>query len=95
MGWLSQLLSLVVALLFSTLVSYAITYFLIRIHKKLYFLLPVFFVIFSAILWGLGFLSDDWGALGYMLYGAFALIAAVGSFISSMILWKNAKKKST
>jgi hypothetical protein len=92
MGWVSQLLSIIAALMFSTLVSYVLTIVLIKINRKLLFLLPILFGILAAILWTLGLLSEDWGAFGYLLYGSFAIIAAVGSLISSIIIFKASKK---
>jgi hypothetical protein len=88
---IQQIFTIIVAVLISVLVTYLITFLLIKINKKLTFLLPGILFIGSAIFWILGLIDDTWGALGYLIYASFSLIAAVGALISSLIIWKKRK----
>lgn len=89
---INQALTIGAAVAFAFLISYFVTILLVKINRKLLFAMPIAFAVFSAIFWILGLLSDDWGALGFLLYGSFGLIALVGSLISSIIIYKKIKR---
>lgn len=90
-GLIGQIFTVAVAVIISVIVTYFITMLLLKIDKRLTFLLPGILFLGSAIFWILGLIDDGWGALGYLIYGSFALIAAVGASISSFVIWKKRK----
>ena len=89
----NQVATIGVGLVVAVLISYLITWILVKIKKKLVFLLPILFGLFSAVFWILGLLSDDWSALGFLIYGSLGLIAFVGSCISSVFIFIKHKKR--
>jgi membrane associated rhomboid family serine protease len=93
-GLIGQILTIGVSIVIATGLSYLISMFLVKINKKLIFALPILFAIVAALFWVLGLIDDSWGALGYLLFGSFAFIAAVGSLISSLLLWRKMKHKA-
>jgi len=89
----NQIATIGVGLVIAVLISYLITWILIKISKKLIFLLPILFGLFSAVFWILGLLSSDWSALGFLIYGSLGVIAFVGSCISSIFIFIKHKKR--
>ena len=73
--------------------TYGMTLLLIKINKKLTFLLPILFGILSIIFWVSAFLSNDWGALGYFIMGGLSVLVVIGSLISSMMIHNKQKKE--
>jgi len=84
---LNQILVMGASLLISFGISYLITFFLIKISKKLVFALPILFLIAAIYFWGAGLLSTDWGALGYLVMAILSLIALLGSLGSSLLIY--------
>ena len=82
-----QILTFGFAILFAFGVSYLFDIMLYRLNKKFIFVMPAIFLIGGIILFILGLLSDDWGALGFLLYSSFSLIAFVGSLFAALLMW--------
>ena len=76
----------------ASLISYFLTWLLIKKHKKLMFLVPCILFITAIGFAIAGMLSQDWGRLGYLIMAFIALGAFFGSLISSFIL--KSKNKS-
>lgn len=83
----AQLLTFGIAILIVFGITYLIDIFLAKVKKILVFALPSLFLIAGILFFVLGLLSDDWGALGFLLYGAFSAIAFVGSLIAGLVMW--------
>ena len=94
-GILGQIFTITVSVTISFAISYLISFFLVKFNQKLVFALPIVLFATAAVFWLLGLIDDSWGALGYLLYGSFALIAAVGSALSSFVLYRKSKKKTS
>ena len=83
----NQIFTFGIAVLIVFGISYLIDIFLVKVNKKAVFVLPAIFFTLGLVFWILGLVSDDWGALGYLLYGSFAGIAFVGSLIAGLLMW--------
>lgn len=95
-GLLSQILTMSIAVLIAFGASFVITFLLIKISKKLVFGLPILSLVSAIYFWGAGLLSNDWGALGYLIIGVLSIIALIGSVASSLIIYfKWIKPKKT
>jgi len=73
----NQIFTFGIAVLIVFGISYLIDIFLVKVNKKAVFVLPAIFFTLGLVFWILGLVSDDWGALGYLLYGSFAGIALI------------------
>jgi hypothetical protein len=90
----TQILTVVVSILLGAGFSYIITLLIMKISKKLIFIIPILSFLSSAFFWVLAFITDGWGALGYFLYGALLGLFFIGALISSIILWRrNSRRK--
>lgn len=83
----NQIFTFGIAVLIVFGISYLIDIFLVKVNKKAVFVLPAIFFTLGLVFWILGLVSDDWGALGYLLYGSFAAIAFVGSLLAGLLMW--------
>lgn len=92
-GFVGQLITFVTAIAIAFGVSYLFSLLLSKINRKLIFALPLLLVAIAVIFWVLGLVASGWDALGFLLMGSFALIGALGSLISSIVLWKKTKPK--
>ena len=90
-----QIFTFGIAILFAFGVSYLFDIFLYRLNKKFIFGMPLIFFIAAVVLWILGLLSDDWGALGFLLYASFSTIAFLGSILAALLMWYRKKPKDT
>lgn len=86
-----QLITFGIAILIVFGITYVIDIFLVKVKKILVFALPVLFLVAGIAFFILGLLSDDWGALGFLLYGVFSAIAFVGSLIAGLVMWYRKK----
>lgn len=84
---LDQIITPLISFLIVFVISFGIDLLLLKVNKKLLLILPIFFFVAALILWILGFISDNWGRLGFMIYAAFSTIAFVGSLVAFLILW--------
>ena len=84
---IDQILTPLISFVIVFIIAFGIDLLLIKVNKKLLLILPIFFFIAAVILWILGFASDDWGRLGFMIYAAFSTIAFVASLVAFLILW--------
>ncbi|MDY0294702.1 MAG: hypothetical protein RBQ71_02735 [Acholeplasmataceae bacterium] len=82
-----QLITFGIAILIVFGITYVIDIFLVKVKKILVFALPALFFVVGVLFFVLGLLSDDWGALGFLLYGSFSAIAFVGSLIAGLVMW--------
>ncbi|PKK97905.1 MAG: hypothetical protein CVV57_09985 [Tenericutes bacterium HGW-Tenericutes-2] len=83
----NQIFTFGIAVLIVFGISYLIDIFIVKINKKAVFVLPAIFFLLGLVFWILGLVSDDWGALGFLLYGSFAAIAFVGSLLAGLLMW--------
>ena len=88
---LSTISPLIIAAILVGLVNYVIGRLLAKIKPILVFLLPILLLLLSALLWILGLTSQDWSALGYLLYAGIVSAAFLGSLLSSLLLWRKVK----
>ena len=84
---LDQIITPLISFLIVFFISFGIDLLLLKVNKKLLLILPIFFFVAALILWILGFISDNRGRLGFMIYAAFSTIAFVGSLVAFLILW--------
>jgi hypothetical protein len=89
----TQGVTILVSVVVSGLISYFISFLLSKANDKLIFVLPIVSFVGAIVFWMLGLTSNDWSALGYLLYAGFATIFFVGSIIASLLLWKKNKNK--
>ena len=78
--------------IFGIIITFFIGYILAlvfrKISPKLTFLVPILCLIAFLSFIFLGFLSMDWGRLGYLIFAGFSLIAFIGSLVASLLLNK-------
>ena len=89
----NQIMTIGLGIVVAILISYLITWVLVKISRKFVFVLPILFGVFSAVFWTLGLLSSDWSALGYLVYGSLGILAFIGSAISSTLIYLKHKKQ--
>ena len=87
------LLPLSVVIIFASLISYFLTWFLVKKNSKLIFFMPIILIIMTIGFTIAGFLSQDWGRLGYLIMAFISLGIFFGSLISSFIIKSKLKKK--
>ncbi len=83
---LQTILPLSALIIVASLISYLLTWLLIKKSKKFLFIVPIILIIVTIIFAVLGLLSQDWGRLGYLIMSFVALGAFFGALISSLIL---------
>lgn len=86
------LLPISALIIVATLISYVITWFLVKKHPKMMFIMPIILLIITIGFTVLGFLSQDWGRLGYLIMAFISLGIFFGSLISSFIIKSKLKK---
>ncbi|MGD9964642.1 MAG: hypothetical protein AB7S96_04740 [Candidatus Izemoplasmatales bacterium] len=69
------------------LISYLITLFIIKKNKRMFLIIPIIFFILTIILGGSAFLTDDWGALGYLILAFLAGGGFLSTLVSSLIIY--------
>lgn len=84
--FMENLWPILLLLLISTLISYFLTSLITKRNMKLLFLIPGIFLTVTIVFAILGFLSQDWGRLGYLIMASIALGMFIGSLISSFII---------
>lgn len=87
MDILKQIGTVAIGIMFFGGFSFIVTILLIKLQTKLLFFLPALFGLIAIVFWILGLLSEDFGALGYLIYGSIAIIATVGASISSFLIY--------
>lgn len=90
---ISEYLPIIIYVSIFGLISYFISYFLAKKRIILLLVIPGISLAIASLLLVLGFLSNDWGALGYLIYGAIAVASFIGSSIASLILYFTKYKK--
>ena len=79
------------------LISYFISLKISKKNKKQLLTLPIIFLGFTLILGVSGFITNDWGALGYLILAVLSFGAFLSSLVSSSIIYfikfKNQEKK--
>jgi uncharacterized membrane protein YcjF (UPF0283 family) len=75
------------------IVSYFISNLLAKKKKILLLLIPGITLALALLMIVFAFLTNDWGALGYLILGAIAVASFVGSVIASLILYFTKFKK--
>ncbi|MBN2268665.1 MAG: hypothetical protein JXC35_04490 [Acholeplasmataceae bacterium] len=83
---LQTILPLSALIIVASLISYLITWLLIKKSKKFLFTVPIILIIVTITFAVLGLLSQDWGRLGYLIMSFVSLGAFFGALISSFIL---------
>lgn len=78
-------LGIPVAIVFG--ITYLINLWLVKKKKWYVFILPVIFFVIGIIFWTLGLVADDWGAIGFMIYGVLSALLAVGSLLSALLVY--------
>ena len=78
-------LGIPVAIVFG--ITYLINLWLVKKKKWYVFILPVIFFVIGIMFWALGLVADDWGAIGFMIYGVLSAILAVGSLLSALLVY--------
>lgn len=68
-------------------ISYGIDIFLYKVKKILVFALPALFLVAGILFFILARLSDNWGALGFIIYAVFSTVAFVGSLLAGLLMW--------
>ena len=91
--FMERLWPILLLLLISTLISYFLTSLITKKNMKLLFLIPGIFLTAMIVFAILGFLSQDWGRLGYLIMASIALGMFIGSLISSFIIKSRNKSK--
>jgi hypothetical protein len=81
-----------IAAVISGVISYFISFLLMKIHRLLIFLIPGILGILSILLLIMGLMAEDWSILGIYILFSFALIGFVGTLVASLILWFRTKK---
>ncbi len=84
----SRFIPFIVGILIAFLVGYVSVIVFRKLSKKLTFLVPIFFLAVMVLFAILGFISTDWGRLGYLIFASLGFIALIGSVIAS---WVNKK----
>ncbi|MFA6377940.1 MAG: hypothetical protein WCW63_04855 [Acholeplasmataceae bacterium] len=85
-------LPLFAVIIVASLISYFLTWFLVKKNSKLIFLIPIILIIITIGFTIAGFLSQDWGRLGYIIMAFISLGIFFGSLISSFIIKSKLKK---
>ena len=79
------------------LISYFISFKISKKNKKRLLILPIIFLGFTIILGVSGLITNDWGALGYLILAVLSLGAFISSLVSSLVIYftkfKNQEKK--
>ncbi|HPG42717.1 MAG TPA: hypothetical protein PLJ98_02805 [Acholeplasmataceae bacterium] len=78
-------LGIPVAIVFG--ITYLINLWLVKKKKWYVFILPVIFFVIGIMFWALGLVADDWGAIGFMIYGVLSALLAVGSLLSALLVY--------
>lgn len=91
---MQTLLPLAVLIVVASLLSYGITWLIIKKYKKLIFLVPILLMMATIGFAILGFMSQDWGRLGYLIMAFTSLGAFFGALISSFVLRSKQKNQS-
>jgi ABC-type polysaccharide transport system permease subunit len=86
------LLPLSAVIIFASLISYVLTWFIVKKNSKLIFLMPIILIMITIGFTIAGFLSQDWGRLGYIIMAFISLGIFFGSLISSFIIKSKLKK---
>lgn len=87
------LLPISALIVITSLISYFLTWLLIKKNKKLMFFIPLILLLITIGFVIAGFLSQDWGRLGYLIMAFVSLGSCFGALISSFIL-KSKNNKS-
>ncbi|HOI46762.1 MAG TPA: hypothetical protein PLR26_03400 [Bacilli bacterium] len=90
----TEILTVIVFIFVGGLIGFGVTKILLKISKKLTFFVPIVSGVASAIFWGLAFITDGWGALGYFLYGSLTGLFFIGTLVSSLLIWAKEKQKN-
>ncbi len=94
MDKLQEIGSLFLVALLVAVISFPIILGMARWKRKLLFLFPIIFFILAAFFWITGFIAQDWGRLGLLIYAGFATVLFVGTGISSIAVYFWEKRRS-
>ena len=68
-------------------ITYLINLWLVKKKKWYVFILPVIFFVIGIVFWALGLISDDWDALGFIIFGVISALLSVGSLLSALLVY--------
>ncbi len=83
---LNDLLMYALAVLFAGLVTFPFSAMLSKNNRWMVFVIPGVLALIAIVFAILGFVSEDWGRLGYLLIASFSALGFLGSLLSSMFL---------
>ncbi len=94
---ITEYFPVVLYLIIMGLISYFISLKISKRNIKLLLTIPLIFLGFTIILGVSGLITNDWGAIGYLILAVLSLGAFLSSLVSSLIIYftkfKNNEKK--